>query len=74
MKKLFLCILCIATLSLSGQTVKDIGGTVYDDTGNLLPGATIVEKGNTTNGVTSDFHGEFIITVSVEAKELVVSY
>ncbi|WP_340202135.1 TonB-dependent receptor [Ascidiimonas sp. W6] len=74
MKKLFLCIFCIATLSLSGQTLKDIGGTVYDDAGAPLPGATIVEKDNPTNGVTTDFNGEFIITVSEGAKEIVVSY
>lgn len=74
MKKLLLSILYLATLSLAAQTTKDIGGTVYDDTGNPLPGATIVEKDNSTNGVTSDFNGEFIITVSEDTNELVISY
>ncbi|MBT8245139.1 MAG: TonB-dependent receptor [Winogradskyella sp.] len=74
MKKLLLSILCLTTFFLSAQTTKDIGGTVYDDTGNPLPGATIVEKGNSTNGVTSDFNGEFIITVNEDVKELEISY
>ncbi|MFC4636025.1 TonB-dependent receptor [Dokdonia ponticola] len=74
MKKLLLSLLCLTTFFLSAQTTKDIGGTIYDDTGIPLPGATIIEKGNSTNGVTSDFNGEFIITVNEETKELQISY
>ena len=44
---------------------KDIGGKIIDDSGNPLPGATVVEKSNSNNGVISDFNGEFIITVTI---------
>lgn len=74
MKHLLLCILCSASLSIFGQTNKDIGGKILDKTGNPLPGATITEKNNSNNGVTSDFNGDFIISINKESKELVVSY
>lgn len=50
-----------------------ITGTVYDDNGTPLPGASIVVKG-TTNGVTTDFDGNFSIEVSPDNGALVVSY
>ena len=74
MKYLFLCILCITYLSIYGQSKKDIGGIILYNSGNPLSGATIVEKGNTTNGVISDFNGEFIIAVSEETTELIISF
>ena len=48
-----------------------ISGTVSDDTGPL-PGVNIVEKG-TTNGTTTDFDGNYSITVASDAT-LVFSY
>ena len=42
---------------------KSISGSVSDETGPL-PGVTIVEKG-TTNGTTTDFDGNFTITVEI---------
>ncbi|PQJ81452.1 TonB-dependent receptor plug domain-containing protein [Polaribacter glomeratus] len=74
MKYLFLCILCSSSLFIFGQTNKDIGGKILDKTGNPLPGATIIEKNNSNNGVTSDFNGDFIISVPKATNELVVSY
>ena len=74
MKYLFLCILFVSSVTMFGQSKKDIGGKILDNSGNPLPGATIVEKSNPTNGVLSDFYGEFIINVNEESKELVVSY
>ncbi len=52
---------------------SQISGTVYDNNGSVLPGANIIEKG-TTNGVQSDFDGNFTITVSQPNATLVVSY
>lgn len=50
-----------------------VNGTVYDNTGQVLPGANIVEKG-TVNGVQSNFDGNFSITVTDENAVLIVSY
>lgn len=54
------------------QTVN-ISGTILDNEGNPLPGASIIEKG-TTNGTQADFDGNFTITVADQNAILVVSY
>ena len=41
---------------------KTIKGTVVDETGEPIIGANVVEKG-TTNGVITDFNGEFTLNV-----------
>ena len=51
----------------------EISGIVTDEDGELLPGASIVEKG-TTNGTTSDFDGNFSLSIEDENAVLVVSY
>lgn len=51
---------------------NSVSGTVTDDNGVPLAGANIVEKG-TTNGTTTDFDGNFEITVGENAT-LVFSY
>jgi len=50
-----------------------VSGTVSDNSGTPLSGANIVEKG-TTNGVQTDFDGNFTITSVDENATLVVSY
>ncbi len=55
---------------IQGQTVN---GTVKDINGQPLIGANIIEKG-TSNGIQSDFDGNFTITVSDANAILVVSY
>lgn len=49
-----------------------ITGTVTDNTGAPLPGASVVEKG-TTNGTQTDFDGNFTLNVDSGAT-LIVSY
>ncbi|RSK41722.1 TonB-dependent receptor [Mangrovimonas spongiae] len=57
--------------SMAQSTVT---GTVMDAEMNApLPGANIVEKG-TSNGVSSDFDGNFTITTEAASGEVVVSY
>ena len=51
---------------------KTVSGNVVDDQGIPLPGATILEQG-TTNGVSSDFDGNFSIEVA-EGAVLVISF
>ncbi|MWB92894.1 SusC/RagA family TonB-linked outer membrane protein [Flavobacterium sp. GA093] len=46
------------------QGKKQVSGTVYDNTGNVLPGASIIEVG-TKNGTTTDFDGKFTLEVAV---------
>lgn len=52
---------------------SEIKGVIKDSNGNILPGATIVEKG-TKNGVTADFDGNFSISLNGENAVLVISY
>lgn len=51
----------------------EISGTIKDDVGQPLPGANILELG-TTNGVQSDFDGNFRISVSNANAILSVSF
>lgn len=63
MKKLLFMLLLLPVLSW-GQD-KTISGVVTDGS-EALPGVNIIEKG-TTNGVTTDFNGNFEITVAPDA-------
>ncbi len=60
---------------VSGGTILQniITGTVTDADGSVLSGASIVEKG-TTNGVQTDFDGNFSISVADDNATLVISY
>ena len=51
----------------------EINGIISDETGQPLPGATIVEK-NTNNGVVTDFDGNYSIQVSDENSKLMISF
>ncbi len=73
MKKTFIyfSLLVLSSLSMFAQE-RIIKGTIVDETNEPLPGATILEK-NTSNGVSSDFDGNFSISIS-GTKTLVFSY
>ena len=51
---------------------KNVSGTVSDDSGLPLPGATVIVEGTAT-GVSTDFDGNYSISVS-EGDVLVFSY
>ena len=68
--KQLLCLLTIFTQLTFAQKV--IRGTISDANGPL-PGANIIEQG-TTNGVSTDFDGNYEITVSEDASIIEVSY
>ncbi|MGI4735344.1 MAG: SusC/RagA family TonB-linked outer membrane protein [Janthinobacterium lividum] len=55
---------------LAAVTVQ---GVVTDEKGNPLPGATIVLKGNTSVGVSSDADGKFSLSVPTGNETLVIS-
>ncbi len=52
---------------------RSISGTITDQDGVSLPGASVIEKG-TTNGTTSDFDGNYSIEVADSDVVLVFSY
>ena len=70
--RLFFAVAFMFTALTMAQST--ITGTVMDgDLESALPGANIIEKG-TTNGVSSDFDGNFTITTENTSGELVISY
>jgi len=62
MKKIMILTSAFMLLAFSGMSQKTVTGSVVDENGLPLPGATVVEKG-TTNGVSTDFDGNFAIQV-----------
>jgi iron complex outermembrane recepter protein len=75
-KTLFVCLLCLAAGVVSAQSTGAISGTVLDQAGNILPGAFIAVRNETTQAtqrVTADGEGKFTVsnlplgTYSVEA-------
>ena len=64
MKYLYLSVLLVCSQLTFGQQMKDIGGKITDQKGVPVSGATIIEKSNPTNGVVTDFDGQFIIAVN----------
>ncbi|MEQ8474271.1 MAG: TonB-dependent receptor [Marinoscillum sp.] len=57
---------------VSDEVTQTISGTVTDENGEPLPGATVIEKG-TTNGSITDVDGKFSLNVS-EGATLLVSF
>lgn len=70
-KNLLLVVMFFATATILAQT--KISGTVVDETGEPLPGASIIEKG-TSNGTSTDFDGKFILNVKSATGVVVVSF
>ncbi|NER11199.1 iron complex outermembrane recepter protein [Muriicola jejuensis] len=72
MKNVYLLILIFVSGAFSVFAQKTVTGTVTDQEGIPLVGVNIVEKG-TSKGTTSDFDGNFSITVA-DSATLVFSY
>ena len=60
LKAMFLCILMVVSTGLFAQNI--VTGSVKDDTGQILPGVSVVVKGTTTGTVT-DVDGKFTLSV-----------
>lgn len=76
MKKRNLSFLTLLFFSIFIGTVsaqQEVTGVITDNTGELLPGVTVVLKGTVT-GVTSDFDGNYRIPVPNNTAVLVFSY
>jgi TonB-linked SusC/RagA family outer membrane protein len=72
MKKILIMLLFLASTAVFAQRVT-ITGTVSDEKGAPLPGATVQLKGSTTGGLT-DLNGKFSIEVPGPNSTLVVSF
>ena len=70
-KNIFLSALLTLTFSMSA-IAQQITGSVSDDAGIPLPGASVVIQG-TSSGTTTDFDGNFSIETS-QGSTLVISY
>ena len=68
MKK-YLLMLCLALLSITAWAQRSVTGQVIDNFGEPLPGVNVVVKG-TTNGVTTDFDGNY--TIQAQSKDVLV--
>ncbi len=64
LKAMFLCIFMVVSSSLFAQNI--VTGSVKDDTGQTLPGVSVVVKG-TTVGTVTDMDGKFSLTAPVNA-------
>ena len=62
----------LSKVELGDEIQSTVTGTIIDDAGVPLPGASVVEKG-TTNGTQTDFDGNYTIEVSDDAT-LIISY
>lgn len=51
----------------------NIKGVVYDEAGIKIPGASVIVKG-TTNGVQTDFDGNFSLNLKSNQNEIIVSF
>ncbi len=67
-----LTLLLAFVVQLTFAQEKTISGTVSDDSGLPLPGATVLVKGTTT-GVSTDFDGKYSITAA-QGETLVISF
>ena len=72
MRTFLLSLLAVISLSVSAQNVT-VKGTVTDKTGETVIGASVVQKGNASNGTITDIDGNFSLSVPSNAT-LVISY
>ncbi len=69
----FILLFALLGIITSQKPVIIISGTIYDSSGDVLPGATVNEK-ETTNGTVTDVDGFYSITVSSESSILEYSF
>ena len=73
MKGLFTLILSVMAFSLSAQTLT-VKGTVTDDTGMTVIGATIIVQGDASRGTVTDIDGNYELDNVANNANLVFSY
>lgn len=69
-----LLLLCSTLYAQAQGNGIDVRGTVVDNAGEPLIGASVIVKGNVSQGTVTDFDGNFQLKVPSEQTVLVVSY
>src|SRR5690554_6219440 len=72
-KLLVVCLLCLFPLLATAQQTYNMGGTVYDENGETLPGVSIYLKAQAMVGTATDINGKFKIKAA-KGDVLVFSY
>jgi TonB-linked SusC/RagA family outer membrane protein len=72
--KLFLlmALLLLVPIGMFAQNIT-VKGTVLDSTGEAVIGASVIEKGRSTNGTITDLDGHFTLSLP-KGKKIVISY
>jgi len=70
---LVICLLCLFPLIAAAQQTFNMGGTVYDESGETLPGVSIFLKAQAMVGTATDINGKFKIRAA-KGDILVFSY
>lgn len=70
---LFLLLMFFLTFNVNAQDTKITGQVISTEDAMPLPGVNVFEKG-TTNGVVTDFDGNYSITLTSKTPSLVFSY
>jgi len=73
LQQLLCCLMCLFLAHLARAQSKTVTGTITDDKGAPLSGATIKEKG-TSSGTNTNATGTFSLNVPASATTLVISY
>jgi TonB-linked SusC/RagA family outer membrane protein len=74
MKGFFILLLSLCAFSISAQTTVTVSGTVTDDTGLEVIGATVIVVGNATHGTVTDFEGKYTLSNVPASGSLQISY
>ncbi|MDR2057578.1 MAG: SusC/RagA family TonB-linked outer membrane protein [Dysgonamonadaceae bacterium] len=75
MKRLALLFTCFLTsVSLAIAQNKQVSGTVVDETGEPVIGASVVVKGNASVGTATDLDGKFTLNVPASTQTLVIKF
>ena len=70
-----MALLSLFLLVASGtMTAQTITGSVKDNTGEPVIGATVVEQGVTNNGTVTDIDGNFTLKLKSKSNKLSISY
>ena len=70
----FALVAATLTMSANGFAQTVIKGTVTDNTGEPVIGASVLEQGTGSNGGVTDIDGNFTITLKGNSKKLKISY
>ena len=72
-RRSFLLLLMTVLSWLAAYAQSTVTGTVVDNFGDPIPGASVVEKG-TSNGIMTDFDGNFSLKLQSDKNMITISY